>query len=377
METTSPSNGSTMKQRVKQQVKQRVKRVLHGAAVEAQRLRGPFGRPRVVIFPSNQPWDPASHLRAWTVAPALRELGWRTIVVPEPLSLAQRRRLLEMERPDVVLLQQTRHPLNDPHLYAPYPCVLDADDADCLDPAHRERIGRWAAGAAAVVGGNRLVAEELGRHNRDATVIWTGTPLAHGPPTTPPKDRAPIVAWGHSSPFLYPREAALVREVVTRLAERTPFEFWLFGTVPGPESDAYFAPARERGASCTALPPMPYADYLSKVAACAVGLQPVCTDNAFSRGKSFGKVLAYLAGEVAVVASDAVDHPLFFRHGETGMLVRTTDEWVDSIAELLTDPPRRQGMARAAHGDFRRKLTTQAFARRLDGVLRRVARVGG
>jgi hypothetical protein len=345
------------------------------ASAHAQRMRAPFGRPRVVFFPSNQPADPASHLRAWAVAPELRRLGWRVLVVPAPLSLAQRRQLLRLERPDVVVLQQTRHPLNDPALYAPYPCVLDADDADCLDPRHRDRIALCAARAAAVVGGSRFVASELGCHNPDATVIWTSTPRPPRPPRRSAYARGPVVAWAHSCPLQYPREAALVRRAMTAVAERTHFEFWLFGTAPSSQVDEFFAPMRARGATCVAIPPMPYPAYLARVSQAAVGLQPVCTDNPFSRGKSFGKVLAYLAGEVAVVASHAVDHPLFFRHGETAMLARTPDEWVDAVALLLRDPRRRARMAGAAYRDFLHQLTTDAFADRLDVVLRRAARM--
>jgi hypothetical protein len=359
--------------RAAERAKRVAKRAIHGAAVHAQRLQGPFGRPRLVVFPSNQPWDPASRLRAWLIAPELRRLGWRVVVVPEPLSLEQRRHLLLLERPDVVLLQQTRHPLNDPSLYAPYPCVLDADDADCLDPRHRGRIARCAAAAAAVVGGSQFVAGELGQHNDDASVIWTGTPLPPRPPPVPPRKRAPIVAWAHSCPFLYPMEAALVREVMMRVAERTRLELWLFGTEPGPEADRYFAPIRARGVTCVAIPPMPYDAYLAKVAQVAVGLQPVCLDNAFSRGKSFGKVLAYLAGQVAVVATDGVDHPLFFRHGETALLAGNIDAWVEGVRSLVVDREMRHRLALGAYVDFLGRLTTEAFARRLDEVLRRAA----
>lgn len=92
--------------------------VLRRAAYELQthwrRVRAPWGQRSAVFFPSNQPWDPASNLRAWLVAPALRDHGWRVVVVPEALDLSQRRRILSLERPDVVFIQQTRHPSINP-----------------------------------------------------------------------------------------------------------------------------------------------------------------------------------------------------------------------------------------------------------------------
>lgn len=356
--------------------KRAVKQVAYEVAVHGERLRHPSRRPRVVFFPSNQPWDAASNLRAWLVAPELRRRGWRVTVVPEPLSLAQRQRVLRLEQPDVVVLQQTRHALNQPHLYAPVPCVLDADDADCLDPRHHARIARCAKEAAAVIGGNHFIAEQLGQHNPDASVLWTATPRPPRRPERPASARGPIIAWAHANPFLYEREAAFVSEVLQRLARRRPFMFWLFGTPPGPAADDYLAPIRAAGCKGVAVPPMPYPAYLRKVSEAAVGIQPICTDNPFSRGKSFGKLLAYLAGEVAVVASDAVDHPLFFRHGENGMLADDVDSWVEALDHLLTDAEGRQRMTRTAYDDFERMLTTEAFARNLEPVLQRAATRG-
>jgi glycosyltransferase involved in cell wall biosynthesis len=275
---------------------------------------------------------------------------------------------LARERPDVVLMQQTRHLLNQPQLYPDIPCVVDADDADYLDPRHHERIAAAAAAAAAVVGGNRFVAGCLGRHNPHHHVIWTCTPPTP-PPPVPPAARRPILAWAHASPLGYPVESKLVAAIVQQLAAATQFEFWLFGTNEA-EAAGYLAPLRAAGAVCRALPPMDYDEYLRTTGACAVGLQPVCVENEFSRGKSFGKLLAYLAGQVAVVASAAVDHALFFR-GDNGCVVDDrVESWVAAIRPLLADPAHRERVALAGHRDFCQRLTTDVHARLLDPILR-------
>lgn len=67
---------------------------------------------------------------AYGIAQALRELGWRTLVLPWKLTLAQRRRFLAWSRPDVVVMQGVRHGLNRPALYPDWPILLDMDDAD-------------------------------------------------------------------------------------------------------------------------------------------------------------------------------------------------------------------------------------------------------
>ena len=351
-------------------VRASLRRVAYEAQLHSERLRQAKRRPCVVMFPSNQPWSSSSNLRAWLVAPELERLGWRVIVVPEPLSLKQRQRIIRLERPDVIWMQQTRHPLNQPHLYAPTPCVLDADDADYLDPRHHDRIVKCAKDAAAVVGGSQFVVELLGRHNVNQHVLWTCTPKPEHPPATAPHDRGPVVAWAHERPMVFPIEANLMQQVMTQVCRRTRCTFWLFGTEPS-EAVEWFRPLQEAGGECLAIPLLPYDAYLSKVAEAAVGLQPVCLQNGFSRGRSFGKILAYLSGQVAVVASDAVEHPKFFRHAENGFLATDAVEaWVEPIVRLCEDRVLRHSVALAGWADLNARLTTDVFARLLDPILR-------
>jgi len=325
-----------------------------------------------VIFPSNQPWDPASNLRAWSIAPYLEKLGWRVVLIPEPLSLNQRRRILQLETPDVVLLQQTRHPLNQPRLYAPFPCVLDADDADYLDPKHHDRIVQCAQDAAAVIGGSRFVAKCLGNHNTSSHVLWTCTPNPNGSPRIPPDKRLPVVAWAHASPLGYVHEAKFIQSVMTEVCRRTTCIFWLFGTSEA-DAGSWFKPIRDAGGTCEAIPSLPYEGYLEKVSEAAVGLQPVSNASEFSRGKSFGKLLAYLGGQVAVVASDAVDHPLFFRQWQNGVLVQEEVlEWADAVVRLLENTELRRNIALAGWADFHQRLTSNIFADRLASILKSV-----
>ena len=346
-----------------------VRRILYEVRLHSVRLKHPKRRPCVLICPSNQPWDAASNLRAWLVAPALEQLGWRAVVVPQPLSLSQRLRILRFEDPDVILLQQTRHPLNDPALYQDYPCVLDVDDADYLDPKNQQRIAKCASGSAAVIGGNRFLARCLGAHNPNAHVLWTCTPPPRHPPYSP-DEQAPVVARAHGAPMRYPHEAEFIQQVMIEVFRRINCVFWLFGTSEA-EAVEWFAPLRRNGGCCVAIPKMSYDAYLDKVAEAAVGLQPVSSKFDFSNGKSFGKVLAYLAGKVVVVASNAVDHPVFFRNGQSGILVdEVVDDWVEAIVDLISNPTKAQHIAEEAWHNFHNRLTTDVFARLLDPILR-------
>jgi len=360
--------------RIVGQCRTQLRRLYFECQMHRERLRHPKKRPCVVMFPSDQPWSSSSNLRAWLAAPILKQLGWRVVVVPEPLSLTQRRRLLWLERPDVVFIQQTRHRLNQPALYPEYPCVLDADDCDYLDPRAHDMVVRCAEDAAAIIGGSRFVARLLEKHNsRRAHVIWTCTPKPANPPALDPARREPVVAWAHEQPLRFREEADLMQRVMTEVCRLTKCTFWLFGTREE-EASAWFEPLRQAGGTCVAIPRMGYEAYLAKVAEAAVGLQPVCLSHEFSRGRSFGKILAYLSGQVAVVASDAVDHPLFFRHGENGFLAsEAVEDWVKCIVPLVQDTALRRRIAIAGWDDFHEHLTTEVFARLLDPILREVA----
>jgi hypothetical protein len=368
-------NPSQSQRSVVRRLRSAARRALSEVQTHVSRLKQPNRRPRVVIFPGGPRTSSSSYLRAWLLGPKLEEMGWRAIVVPQVLSLAQRKRIIALEKPEVILLQQTRHPHNRPSLYAPIPCVLDADDGDCMDERHSARIALWASEAAAVVGGNRFVADWLFQHNkRSSHVIWTGTPRLPTTPSIKPAARPPIVAWAHDTPFGYPEEATLMQAAFAEVAKRTRAIFWVFGSTETQAAE-WFKPIRAAGGVCEAIERMSYERYLEKVAQAAVGLQPVCPESLFCRGKSFGKILAYLTGQVAVVASNNVDHPVFFRHAENGMLVENTaTEWADAIVKLIEDAPFRERVALTGQHDFESRLTMDVFAQRMSDVLREVSK---
>lgn len=344
------------------------------AIVHVRRISQSPRLARVMILPSGGREDAASLLRAILMAHELRRLGWRVTVPPCQLEHGQRMRLLRAERPDVVLLQQQRHELNRPKYFGSLPVVFDIDDADFLDPRRTAAVEECCRDSKIVLAGSRYVAEWCGQHAKDVRLVWTSTPLPKERATPPQTERAPVVAWAHSDPLAMPLEAEIVRDAMVRLAGARPgFEFWLFGVRDEAAADAYLGPVRSAGVRTRTFAYMPYADYLKTLAQVAVGLQPVAEGSAFSRGKSFGKVLGYLSADVAVVASDAVDHPVFFRDRVSGMLVRDAQQMADATGALLADPARRARMADEAHADFKSKLATEAAAAKVDRALRDAA----
>lgn len=337
----------------------------------------------VLLFPSASGQGSASDLRAVAVARELGGQGWRALCVPPQLSLSQRRRLVALENPDVLFFQQTRHPLNDPRLYPGRCSVLDIDDADVLDTRHTHEVVARVVAADAIVAGSRYLAEVFRQHNQDVHVVWTGTYLKPNL-ASDLRTRPASLVWAPSSAFGYPGELAFVLETVGLLAaRRQDFELHIYGVEATrvSEFDALIDPLR-RLIEVTAHPLMPYARFVSSMQAHAIGLQPIVMTNPFSRGKSFGKVLAYLVAGVAVIATDELDHGAFFTNGLDGLLMpHDAPRWAEACSQMLDDPELRARIGRDGQHSLEKRLTTQASSIALAAVLglaadRHDARVG-
>ena len=206
-----------------------------------------------------------------------------------------------------------------------------------------------------------------------ARVVWTGMPPSRrGPPAQ--MARPPIVGWAQTNPASYVREADLVVAAMTRVARARPdvtLRLWDRGMGEAAAEAALLARLRGAGVAVDWRGRLSYRAYLSSLDDVAVGLAPLAPETPFSRGKSFGKVLAYLDRGVPVVASPAGEHPRFFTP-ETGLAATGADDWSAAILRLLGDAARRETMARAGRGAFCRRLTSDAAAARVAALLEEV-----
>src|SRR5438105_589561 len=103
---------------------------LREAIVHVDRLSQTSSLPRIAFSVGGGNDGMSSGLRGYAVARELRQLAWRTIVIPKHLELSQRERVIRSEHPDIMILQKSRDPLNRPKFYPNTRCVFDIDDAD-------------------------------------------------------------------------------------------------------------------------------------------------------------------------------------------------------------------------------------------------------
>jgi glycosyltransferase involved in cell wall biosynthesis len=67
-------------------------------------------------------------------------------------------------------------------------------------------------------------------------------------------------------------------------------------------------------------------------------------DDSWSRGKCGLKVLQYMAAGLPVIANPVGVQAEMVRHGETGFLAETADQWCEAVRRLATDPELRRRM---------------------------------
>ena len=109
---------------------------------------------------------------------------------------------------------------------------------------------------------------------------------------------------------------------------------------------------------------VPWADAIDQYYLALTGfhviLAPLADDD-FNRAKSPLKALEAAALGIPVVASDAGPYRDFVRHGETGFLCRTDDDWMKALRTLANDEEQRQEMGRRGR-ELAAGLTTQKWA---------------
>jgi hypothetical protein len=330
--------------------------------------------PTILILPSHDASVGSSNLRAYAIGDALANMGWSSVICPKHLRLSQRLRVARIVKPDIILIQKSRHLLNRPRFFPGIPCIFDIDDADFVDDRRHQEIVECVSDSVSVIAGSKFVAEWCAKYNDRVDIVWTGTPIS---PTTPPpqNDRKPIVTWAATMPDSYRDEIEFVSDVADNLV-KSGQEFTLrFYSDDGSPAYCGFADRfRAKGIEVETMPMMPYVEFLSTLEDVAVGLHPLVDIGGYSAGKSFGKVLAYLDRGVPIVTHPVADHPDFFCNGNNGIMADGAEVWADHIVTLLRNPAQRQKIANQGHHDLVQRLSVQSAATQVDNILKSAIR---
>lgn len=110
-------------------------------------------------------------------------------------------------------------------------------------------------------------------------------------------------------------------------------------------------------------------DEVSLIQSLDVGIMPL-QDDPWTRGKCAYKLVQYMACGVPVVASPVGINTQIVKHGVTGFLAETEQEWRDCVARLLSDAQLRQEMGSAGRRQIEERYSLQVWASKVADILR-------
>ena len=179
------------------------------------------------------------------------------------------------------------------------------------------------------------------------------------------KNDVPVVGWigSHST-------APYLRRILPALqaaAWKTPFKLHIIGsrtplTLPGSKQLPGTEVIRKPWTLESEIPSFQELD---------IGLYPIIRDK-WSVGKSAFKAVQYGAVGIPTIASPVGAAEKVVRHGETGLLANSTEEWIDAVTTLVKDKELRTKMGKAAREHIVENYSLAKWAPRMVEIIRSV-----
>jgi glycosyltransferase involved in cell wall biosynthesis len=240
--------------------------------------------------------------------------------------------------------------------------LFDFDDALPLHDSRRHASRSWTRrrrfravlrAADAVSAGNAHLADLAAEEGVAAVVLPTVVPCDDAPPAPEPAPPPHVIGWiGSRATLPYLRGATVPLAAVVA----TGMPFRLRVVADGVPVMPPGIPVE--GVPWTAAGEGPAIDGMQ------VGIAPL-PDDAWTRGKCGLKVLQMLSRGRPVVASAVGVQREQVRHGVTGFLAATPEDWLTHLTTLLTDPALRRRMGEAAKRDVRAHWSVPAWEDRV------------
>jgi glycosyltransferase involved in cell wall biosynthesis len=250
--------------------------------------------------------------------------------------------------------------------------LFDFDDAMFLrdsyaarglhDRRRRRRFAGMVRCADAIIAGNTFLAEQAAE--------WTDERSIQVIPTCVDPDRYPLaepMRQGDGVELVWVGSSSTLRglEAIAPLLEK------IGRNVPGVRLKLLC----DRFVTLRHLPvlPVPWTDVneATEIARADIGISWL-PDDAWSRGKCGLKVLQYLAAGLPVIANPVGVQIDMVRHGETGFLARTPEQWIEAVRRLAEDVELRRRMGRAGRRLVETRYSVAVGAARWIRVLDRL-----
>ena len=102
-----------------------------------------------------------------------------------------------------------------------------------------------------------------------------------------------------------------------------------------------------------------------------IGVYPLPLDD-WVHGKSGLKAIQYMALGIPCVATNVGTTPMLITDRVNGRLVKTEDQWVDALEELILNPNLRQTIGKQARLDTVANYSLSAIGKTYDNILQDV-----
>ena len=106
-----------------------------------------------------------------------------------------------------------------------------------------------------------------------------------------------------------------------------------------------------------------------------IGIMPL-VDDEFQKGKCGAKLVQYMAAGVPAIASPVGANTDILRHGETGFLPTSEEEWARAVEVLMRDPDARRRMGLAGRARCEEHYSVKRWLPVLLGILDLISGVG-
>jgi glycosyltransferase involved in cell wall biosynthesis len=301
--------------------------------------------------------------------------GERVAVAAAVRSYLSRMRALSFrKRYDVIWVEKEALPWVPAWIEAGFfggsPYVVDLDDAWYLRYQRHpslsvrmlmaEKIDRVMSRSASVIAGNKYLAERAKRSGaQDVKIVPTAVDLhRYAAVEAPRKDGSgPFVIGWIGTPITVGYLAQFA-DVLRALAERHTIKFHIIGA-SAPKGFAGL-PVQEISWS--------ESTEISEISKCDVGIMPLDND-AWAYGKCAYKLLQFMAANKPVVASPVGANVEVIQHGNNGMLVNSTEDWISALNVLARDANLRERMGQAGRRTLELKYSVEKIAPEIASAL--------
>lgn len=330
---------------------------------------------KVLFYPSGDRELPSSHLRVYEVADELEKKGVSVTVVDPSYSDDNKKVYLDLaEVGTIVYVQKIGQKFHRPESFLPYKdkytIVYDVDDF------HDGQDDGMIEAADTVVAGSHYVKDYCQKFNSNVHVLCSITDTdVYAPVNRDGRTGPPTIVWTENFANAYLDDLSLIERPMRRAHEEHEVRFVLQGLrenrdIPNPRYQNLLANFVRMFPYAVIQKFMPIDQYLKvgvqTLRDADIGVIPFKSDRV---GKAGQNMRSFMSLGLGVIGTPGNEHEHIIKHGETGLLATTEEEWDEALERLITDRKARLEMGERASRHIERKYSRRHYMSRIIEIL--------